>query len=629
MRRVLFDIRMKSEYEYLMSIQILSKEVINQIAAGEVLERPANLVKELVENSLDAGATEIEIDLDIGGKFLKIQDNGSGMSKEDLNLSLNRHSTSKLKDFSDLWSLKTYGFRGEALASAAAVSQMSIVTRQKNAKSALQIKSDFGNQSDVFEIGGDHGTQITIDELFSNVPARLKFLKSDSSEVTQIMKVIKAFALSHPQTTFKVKQKGVLKAFYPKTDSLLSRTLNVLEVTELFENTRENTQMKAHAIHSSPNLVAKTSQHIWIFVQKRWIQDRGLQKAILDSYRNLLMHGEYPYAVLHLDCYPQLIDVNIHPAKSQVKFQDPGMAFRMVHGSVRDSLEKAPWLKNMFEGAANPASEDRAANIEQAVHNYYQNSVVQGDYSQNAFKSDSAGFHHTQFKQKNYDMSSLENYETPQQTYIQQPALAQANLDGVGADPMWGGLQVLGQVNLTYILAQSRHALFLVDQHASHERVNFEKLMKSFKNGQFEVQNYLLPLNLDFEPDKFEAILNLKDSLTKIGIEIEQAGPTTISVNSAPTLVKEKALSEILNKMAEDAYEQGDSYSLEKRISDVFATIACHSSIRAGQSLSNEEMKELLERMDEFPLSSFCPHGRPVFKQLSFRELDRDFGRIV
>lgn len=603
-----------------MSIQILSKEVINQIAAGEVLERPASLVKELVENSLDAGATEIELDLDVGGKFLKIQDNGGGMSKDDLSLSLNRHSTSKLKDFSDLWALRTYGFRGEALASAAAVSNMSIVTRQKNAKSALQIKSEFGNQSDVFEVGGTNGTQITIDELFSNVPARLKFLKSDSSEITQIMKVVKAFALSHPDVAFKVKQKGFLKAFYPKSDSHLSRALNVFDVKELFENTRETTQMKAHAIHSSPNTVSKTSQNIWIFVQKRWIQDRGLQKAILDSYRNLLMHGEYPFCVLHLDCDPQLIDVNIHPAKSQVKFQDAGMAFRAVHGAVRDSLEKAPWLKNMFQ------SGDHAESVERAVHNYYQNANNEQEFSQNSFQSNSAGFTNTQFKQKNYDMT-LESASVD--TYVAQTPPPQSNLAGVGTDPMWGGLQVLGQVNLTYILAQSRQALFLVDQHAAHERVNFEKLMSSFKKGQFEVQNYLLPLNLDFDPDKFEAILNLQENLKKIGIEVEQAGPTTLAVNSAPTLVKEKALSEILIKMAEDAFEQGDSYSLEKRISDVFASMACHSSIRAGQSLSNEEMKELLVNMDEFPLSSFCPHGRPVFKQLSFRELDRDFGRIV
>jgi DNA mismatch repair protein MutL len=597
-----------------MAIQILSKEVINQIAAGEVLERPANLVKELIENSLDAGATKIDLDLDVGGKFLKIQDNGSGMSKDDLSLSLNRHSTSKLKDFSDLWSLSTYGFRGEALASAAAVSQMSIVTRQKNSKQALQIKSDFGNQSDIFEVGGDYGTQITIDDLFTNVPARLKFLKSDSSEITQIMKVVKAFALSHPEVMFKVKQKGVLKAFYPKAESHLARALNVFDVKELFENTRETTHMKAHAIHSSPNTVGKTSQNIWIFVQKRWIQDRGLQKAILDSYRNLLMHGEYPFCVLHLDCDPQLIDVNIHPAKSQVKFQDAGMAFRAVHGAVRDSLEKAPWLKNMFE------PNDRTEGVEKALHNYYQNAATnppeEKNYTQNAFQSNSVGFTNTQFKQKNYDMN-----------YAQQEPQSQANLEGVGT--MWGGLQVLGQVNLTYILAQSRQALFLVDQHAAHERVNFEKLMNSFKKGQFEIQSYLLPLSIDFESDKFEAILNLQENLKKIGIEVEQSGPSTLSVNAAPTLVKEKALTEILNKMADDAVEQGDSYSLEKRVSDIFASMACHSSIRAGQSLSNEEMKELLMKMDEYPLSSFCPHGRPVFKQLSFRELDRDFGRIV
>lgn len=605
-----------------MSIQILSKEVINQIAAGEVLERPANLIKELVENSIDAGATEIEIDLDIGGKFLKIQDNGSGMNKEDLNLSLSRHSTSKLQNFSDLWSLKTYGFRGEALASAAAVSQMSIVTRKKDAKAALQIKSEFGMQGDVLEVGGDYGTQITIDELFSNVPARLKFLKSESAEITQIMKVIKAFALVSPEIMFKVKQKGVLKAFYPKAESHLARAMNVLEMEELFENTIENTHLKAHVIHSSPNTVAKTAQNIWVFVQKRWIQDRALVKAILDSYRNLLMHGEYPFAVLHLDCDPQLIDVNIHPAKSQVKFQDPGAAFRIVHGATRESLEKAPWLKNMFQSPENNP-------VEAAVHSYCLEAPVEKSFRQNSFTSDHTGFTHTQFKQKNYDMSVPATQTKPESTYVQQPSAPQTNLSGIGTDPMWGGLQVLGQVNLTYILAQSRQALFLVDQHAAHERVNFEKLMKSFKNEQFEVQNYLLPLNIDFESDRFEAILNLQENLKKIGIEIEQAGPTTLAVNSAPTLVKEKALSEILGKMAEDAYEQGDSYSLEKRISDVFASMACHSSVRAGQALSNEEMKELLIQMDEFPLSSFCPHGRPVFKQLSFRELDRDFGRIV
>jgi DNA mismatch repair protein MutL len=606
-----------------MSIQILSKEVINQIAAGEVLERPSNLVKELIENSIDAGATEIEIDLDIGGKFLKIQDNGSGMDREDLTLSLSRHSTSKLKNFSDLWSLRTYGFRGEALASAAAVSKMTIVTRRSEAEVALQIQSDFGQQGDILEMSGDYGTQITIDELFSNVPARLKFLKSDSGEVTQIMKVIKAFALISPDVMFKVKQKGILKAFYPKAESHLARAMSVLDVPELFENKKENVNAKAHVIHSSPNTVAKTSQNIWIFVQRRWIQDRALQKAILDSYRNLLMHGEYPFAVLHLECDPQLIDVNIHPAKSQVKFQDPGMAFRIVHGVTRESLEKAPWLKNMFD-----SNGDHLKSVEKAIHNYYQRSGEED--SQNIFSSHQAGFGNTQFKQKNYDMRVMPEVESPPSgTYIQQPAAPQANLQGVGADPMWGGLQVLGQVNLTYILAQSRQALFLVDQHAAHERVNFEKLMNSFKKGQFEVQSYLLPLNIDFEPDKFEAILNLQENLKKIGIEIEQAGPTTLSVNSAPTLVKEKALSEILNKMAEDAYDQGESYSLEKRNSDVFASMACHSSVRAGQSLSNEEMKELLIQMDEFPLSSFCPHGRPVFKQLSFKELDRDFGRIV
>ncbi len=599
-----------------MAIQILSKEVINQIAAGEVLERPSNLVKELIENSIDAGATEIDIDVDQGGKFLRVQDNGTGMSREDLMLALNRHATSKLSEFSDIWNLSTYGFRGEALASAAAVSQLSIVTRTRDSAHAIQVKSDFGNLSEVHEVGGDFGTQITVDELFVNVPARQKFLKSDSAEVTQIMKVVKAFALCHPDIAFKVKQRGVLKAFYPKASSHLERVKVVMDVDEMFESVKENSQMKAHVIHSSPNMVAKTSQNLWIFVQKRWIQDRAIQRAILDSYRNLLMHGEYPFAVVFLDCDPQVVDVNIHPTKSQVKFQDAGSAFRVVHGALRESLEKAPWLKSMF-------SESSGTGENKEVGRYYE-SVAPIEMAQEAAAlSTSFDFNRAQFKQKSYEIKLEE--PTPL-VYTTQSTPEQTQLE---VNSMWASLQVLGQVNLTYILAQSRNALFLVDQHAAHERVNFEKLMLSFNKSDFEVQSFLLPLTMDFEPDKFEAILSLKEDLKRIGVDIEQAGPSTLSINSAPIFVKDKAVTEILSKMADDALEMGASYSLEKRISDIFATMACHSSVRAGQSLSHEEMKELLVRMDDFPLSSFCPHGRPVFKQFTFRELDRDFGRIV
>jgi DNA mismatch repair protein MutL len=598
-----------------MSIEILSQEVINQIAAGEVLERPANLVKELIENSIDANATEIEVDLDLGGRYIKIQDNGQGMDKKDLLLALGRHSTSKIRKFADLWSLKTYGFRGEALASTAAVSQMQIVTRPQKNSQAFQISSQFGKQSDIHEVSGNPGTQIIVEELFTNVPARLKFLKSDAAEVTQITKVIKAFALTHPEITFRLKQKGVLRMFYPKTESYLERAKLILETPELYEAVKEFSNIKARVIFSSPQAVNKTAQNLWIFAQKRWIQDRGIQRAILDSYRNLLMHGEYPYCVVFLECDPQTIDVNIHPTKSQVKFQDASQAFRVVHNTLREALEKGPWLKNLFQ--------DQPAAVQTAVENFsFEN--AQNLYQPQSYLGGGEKDH--EFSQTVYQQKAY-NFEA---THSESPAMRGPTQSlEVSSNPLWGSLQVLGQLNLTYILAQSRQALFLVDQHAAHERVAFERLMKSFKEKKFEVQNFLLPLQMDLEPDRLEVLLALSPQLKEIGLEIEAAGPLTISVNSAPAIVKEKAATEILQKMSYDALEAGGSYSLEKKISDVFASMACHSVVRAGQALSNEEMKELLIQMDEFPLSSFCPHGRPVFKQITFRELDKEFGRIV
>lgn len=601
-----------------MAIQILSPDVVNQIAAGEVLERPANLLKELIENSIDAGATQIEIDLDDGGRYVRIQDDGSGMEKEDLEKSTLRHATSKIQNFSDLWSLSSYGFRGEALASVAAVSQMTIQSRTPQKKQGLVFRTEFGKPHEIIEQSAEVGTTITIEKLFENVPARLKFLKSESAEITQMIKMIKAFALSHPEVAFKVRSKNILKLFYPKSKSYLERTQVVLEEAELFE-AQTNGSQSVRALFSSPQNVNRTAQNIWIFVQKRWIQDRALQKAILDSYQNLLMHGEYPSAVVHLDCDPQSIDVNIHPTKSQVKFQDPSNAFRNVYYTLRDALEKAPWLKNLFESTANPAETEfsklqNASSVQNAVESYSQN-------NQTDFAPYSNSFSSAQFKTKSIE---IPNAASPQQDHDYQPTIK-----GVGLDPHWGNLQVLGQLNQTYILAQSRTAMFLVDQHASHERVMFEKLMKSWKNNQFEVQNYLLPLTIDLSSDKMESLLKFQDDFKKMGIELEPSSLETVSVYSAPSFIKEKALSEAITQMAQDILDMGGGFQLQKKIADVFATMACHSAIRAGQALSNEEMTELLKQMDEFPLSSFCPHGRPVFKQITFYELDKDFGRIV
>ena len=586
------------------TISALSSSVIDQIAAGEVVERPAHLVKELVENSLDAGATKITVEYRNGGRSVKVTDDGYGISENQLDLALARHATSKIKESEDLWKLKSFGFRGEALASIAAVSKLTLISKPKSQKSAAVLKSDFGQKQSLENVGGSEGTSILIDELFANVPARMKFMKNAAAENSKIRSSLKALALAHPQVEIKVLQEGELIFFWPAQKSKLERVKQVLEIENVYEGFAERGSVKAHAIFTDPRTVQKTSRDLWFFAQDRWIQDRSLQAAVMEAYRHLLMHGEYPTAVVWVETKPDEIDVNIHPSKSQVKFADASLAFRAVQASIRDVLEKAPWLPQTAVTAAVPSF-----------------SYAEPEVQNLKFESEDLG--RTQYAQKNWSVQEPKvEYRAPVQPQAAVPASPQRT-------SYWSQLQVLGQTNLTYILSQSQTELVIVDQHAAHERVNFEKLMSAWKGGKIDVQDYLFPLAIDLTPEQAEALLHEKESIEKLGISIESLGPSTIGVRSAPLLLKETAVNTALQKMAFELVEHGGSFSLEKKIGDILATMACHSSVRAGQALSTEEMQSLLGSMDEFPLSSFCPHGRPVSVNYSFASLEKDFGRTV
>lgn len=576
-------------------IQVLSSEIINQIAAGEVVERPSHLVKELLENSLDAGSDKISIEISEGGRFIRVQDNGRGILSTDLDKALQRHATSKITKTDDLWNLHTFGFRGEALASAAAVSKMTLRSFEAGEKTPAQIESNFGVISEVKPSSQSVGTEIKIESLFENVPARLKFLKSETSEVSQIKAVVKALALAQPQVEFRLTSNGDLLLFYPKRTEKIDRVRDVLEKKEFFEATDSNTSFKCQIIFSSPHEVAKTSRQIWIFAQNRWVQDRAIQAAVTDAYRSLLMHGEYPLAVVWLDCKPDEIDVNIHPTKSQVKFQDPSAAFRAVHSTLRRGLEKSPWTTGGNRPQITGVAPDQTMRF--------------SDHS----------FEQTQFNNKDYKISISDFSALKVETdFDQKPA-------SLG---FWSKHQVIGQANLTYIVCQKEDRLVFVDQHAAHERVVYENLMASWKSGNFEVQKYLFPLAIDLAAEKVEILLKYKSEIQKLGFEIEQLGPESIGINSAPALIKDSGLPLVFDKMGVELLTNGGSFAIEKKISDLFATMACHSVVRAGQSLSIVQMQELLKSMDEHALSSFCPHGRPVSVEKSFTELEKLFGRI-
>ncbi|OQW46866.1 MAG: hypothetical protein A4S09_02865 [Proteobacteria bacterium SG_bin7] len=579
-----------------MEIKALPEDVINKIAAGEVVEKPAHMVKELLENSLDASADKIRIEVEDGGRNVRITDNGVGISSQELSMALERHTTSKIRAFDDLASLNSFGFRGEALATIGSVSRLEITSRPEKQKEGFGLKSEFGKKSSPVPSPVNPGTTVAVQELFANVPARLKFLKSATSEVAQIRNVVQAVALSHPEIEFTFQVNRQLDKFYAKTTSNLERAKQVLEIECLFANRAELGSFCCEALFASPDLVKGNSKGIWIFVQNRFVQDRGLQAAVLDAYRSLLMHGEYPVVVVHLKCEPSEVDVNVHPTKSQVRFRDNRQAFQVVHRALRLGLEAAPWNQSREPRPFRPALEKGVA--------------IPLSFSAEEFDTITV-------KQK---VSSVtKSYETS--------AANEAVIENSGKN--WGSYHLVGQVNSTYLVAQTDTALVLIDQHAAHERIYFERLMRSFKSGAVDIQNYLLPLTLSVPAHQVENLLNLRSDFLKLGIDIDQGGVDSVVVRAAPAWISESALEKTILKTAEDLSEKGGSFALEKSLAAVCASLACHSAIRAGQTLSADEMQSLTSQMEEFAFSNYCPHGRPVSVEIPWAKLERDFGRIV
>ncbi|OFZ12784.1 MAG: hypothetical protein A2Z20_07005 [Bdellovibrionales bacterium RBG_16_40_8] len=579
------------------SIQILSNLVVNQIAAGEVVDRPAHMIKELCENSIDAGATDITIDFKSGGKSVFVKDNGAGIYAKELPLALARHATSKIVTAEDLSHIASYGFRGEALASIGAVSNIEIISKTRKCELGAKLVCNFGQINEIIEIGADFGTTVIVSDLFQNMPARFKFLKTDAAESTAIKTQLKALALANPKVNIRLLQEGNLLYYWSAVESNLARVIQVLEQPEMYTGEAKIDKYKAQVVISSPNKTSGSPKQIWLFVRGRFVQDRSLQTAVLEAYRNLLMHGEYPIAVVFVDCDAEDLDVNVSPTKSQVKFRESNQAFRVVQRAVRGVLESAPWLEKII-GAE-----------------YIAPIAV-------PYENNNLSFQSSEIEKIQYQVKSS------QANYSENSSASEFN-SSYTSNARWARLNVLGQAHLTYIIAQKEDAILFIDQHAAHERIIFEKLMKSYKERKIEVQNFLLPYVVRLHEEVVIEILRRKSDLEQFGLYIEQIGPDEITVQGAPALLNSEAITPLFERLGHELAESGESFHLEKTISALFSTMACHSAIRAGQALSDSEMSSLLIQMDEFPLSCFCPHGRPVFVEYPLRQLERDFGRIV
>ena len=589
-------------------IKALPEETISQISAGEVVERPSHLVKELIENSLDAGATEIEVDFDQGGRFVKVKDNGCGIAQKEMPFALARHATSKIQKTEDLWSLNTYGFRGEALASIASVSDLTLISGL-NGKSAYKHRQVFGKEESADPIGESKGTTVIVRSLFENTPARFKFLKSDGAEHSAIKNTLKALALSQQSISFRVLQRGNLVFYWPAQKTLLDRTAQVLNSKELYFTEETKGAYKIQAVIAPPHHTLKNRKSSWFFVSGRWIESRVIQAGLMSAYRGLLMHGEYPLAIISLTGPGDEIDVNVHPTKSQVRFKDTSFIFKLIESPIRRLLEQAPWTKKITQTSSSKQEENLS-------------------------------FLNTEFKKTNWPIKQEEySPKVLSQLAWQKPNSASANEMSHSVNPIdykispspketsWSHLQILAQAHLTYIVCQSDRSLVFIDQHAAHERVIYEQVFQSWKKGEVETQAQLVPFVLSLEEGQASALLELSPNLKKLGVQLESLGPNSLAINSYPSIIKEKALHEGLLFLARQRLETGDSFAFERIVSDLCATLACHSAIRAGKSLHKEQMEALLKQMDDFPLSSFCPHGRPVFVEYPISRLEKDFGR--
>lgn len=575
------------------NIHQLEDQVINQIAAGEVVERPAHLLKELLENSIDADATKIVVEIRQNGRSVKVTDNGNGLDSEDLKKCLNRHTTSKIKNAQDLWALKTFGFRGEALSSISSVSKFAMRSQPRTQARALQVTSDFGTQSEPYEAATLEGTEVEVRDLFENTPARLKFLKAPAAEISQMKQVLKSVALSHPELEIKVLIDGELEFFWGPCSSRTERVAQVLGFKELRHVTFQDDVATLEIVFSEPKWAAKTSKNIWLFAQNRWIQDRSLQQAVLEGFRTFLMQGEFPQCVVWIDVDPAQIDVNVHPTKSVVKFQDPQSLFRRIYHVIHQNLNQP---KQMTMTTVQPTVfEVRTAPPIQ----------VQWPVEK------------TQLKKVDFNVVSK-----PLEVFRPQDSV-----EPVCETGFWSGLQVIGQVHMTYILAQNQKSVYLIDQHAAHERIAFEKLWAGWRQGKIEVQQLLMPITVDLDPETVGPVCELKEEFQRLGLSFEQSGPQSVAVFALPSIVKDHAVPGVFLKTAAKIKEQSVSFEFEKILSDLFATMACHSVIRAGHAMSVEEMKNLLAEMDCFPGSSYCPHGRPVAIDWGFDFIEKEFGR--
>jgi DNA mismatch repair protein MutL len=587
------------------AIKILPEILSNKIAAGEVVERPASVVKELVENALDAGSTSIQVEVEKGGRSLvRISDNGTGMARDDALLSLERYATSKIYTDRDLFSIHTLGFRGEALPSIASVSRFSIVTRDEASVSGTRIVVEGGKITDVSDAGAPVGTMITVKDLFFNTPARRKFLKTIPTEMGHISDMVVRMALAHPGIRIKLTHNGQGVYQWSETVEPRQRFMDVLGKDLQEDPLPVDLSMNGITVKgwvASDRDCRSTARGIYVYVNQRFVRDKTISHALFEGFAGRLMKGKFPVAALFVTLAPDQVDVNVHPTKNEVRFADA----RSVHGAVVRAVALALRQPDKILSPKPPGFEPPRAFPQASIParpSFHQPFPVQRTEPKD-FKSA-------------VKIGEFEAGEIREQTRLWEKRF-------------FSDLRIVGQIHNTYIVCEDPEGCILIDQHAAHERVIFEQIQVRTKNQKVPSQTLLMPEILEPGFRESEILQKLIPELAKAGWDIEPFGGGSFAIKAVPSVLADGETAPVIREMLEKVIELGFATNLESALEESKKIMACHSALRASQSLTEAHMQKLMEQLDACENPSNCPHGRPTWVRLTRQDLEKRFRRIL
>lgn len=633
-------------------IQLLSPRLANQIAAGEVVERPANIVKELVENALDAGSTRIDVEAEQGGiKLLKIRDNGVGIEKDDLPLALSRHATSKIHTLDDLEAVMTMGFRGEALASISSVSRLTLTSHHQDAADAWQVEAEGRDmQTHLSPAAHPVGTSVEVRDLFFNTPARRKFLRTEKTEFSHLEEHLKKLALSRYDVAFSLRHNGRTIHQLRAADRTVERErrvaalLNPAFIDNSIHLDTEAAGLSLQGWIALPTFNRSQADMQYFFVNGRAVRDKLVVHAIKQAYRDVLYHGRHPAFVLYLTLAPELVDVNVHPTKHEVRFRDGRLVhdflFRTLHRVLGD-VRPEDQLSSSSEPADN-ATGSSLSNTENAQASGVEAGVFAGqaglpwqspsnDSESSAsrrFNNPSSEGTHTTFapsgSRSSATAQSVQEQLSAYRSLSQPLQVPDASASEAEIPPLG---YAIAQLHGTYILAQNQQGMIVVDMHAAHERITYERLKQSLDAQQVQSQPLLVPESLNVSEREADTAEEFATEFSALGIELARTGPESLRVRQIPVLLQKANVAQLILDMLGDLMEHGRSDRMLAERNEILSTMACHGSVRANRKLSIPEMNALLRDMEATERSGQCNHGRPTWTQLTMAELDKLFLR--